>query len=544
MNATVSMSEGLAKLILSSEPFHVAFNRDLIVTSVGSSLLELGGLDQIGTPLTCIVEAMRPRIGLSFEVLLNRRHGVFSLIHLPTAISLRGQVLVDEDSGFGVFIGIPWFPRVDDYTKRNIRLNMLPVHYGMVETLFLLQTNQATIEDFKRLTQQMTRQQAELREARQDLQVASEARTRFFAMMSHEIRTPMSGIKGMIDILQSTEFAPEQMDYFRTLDHCVNSLMVILDDLLDFSKIDVAKLQLNPEPFDLFDLIEATVALMRPTAIGKGLRLDLVLPEREGHFVLGDRHRIRQVLLNLLSNALKFTSKGYVALTVQRIEDGSWHFAVEDSGLGMTEEALGRLFRPFEQASSETASEYGGTGLGLFICRNLVELMGGNIQVRSTEGVGTTFQFIIPLPEAAQPEAKVISIDATSISGATTNIQVLHAEDNDDNAIIVEHFIESMGAHLHRVRNGAEAVRLAAETQFDIILMDCQMPVLNGYDASRQIRAQEAANVAVPIIALTANTSTEDERACREAGMNGFVSKPIDADQLRKAITNLLLPVT
>jgi signal transduction histidine kinase len=360
--------------------------------------LELGGLDQIGTPLTCIVEAMRPRIGLSFEVLLDRRHGVFSLIHLPTAISLRGQVLVDEDSGFGVFIGIPWFPRVDDYTKRNIRLNMLPVHYGMVETLFLLQTNQATIEDFKRLTQQMTRQQAELREARQDLQVASEARTRFFAMMSHEIRTPMSGIKGMIDILQSTEFAPEQADYFRTLDHCVNSLMVILDDLLDFSKIDVAKLQLNPEPFDLFELIEATVALMRPTAIGKGLRLDLVIAESEDRFFLGDRHRIRQVLLNLLSNALKFTSSGYVALSMHRVEDGSWHFSVEDSGLGMTEEALGRLFRPFEQASSETASEYGGTGLGLFICRNLVEPMGGTIEVQSTEGVGTTFQFSIPLP--------------------------------------------------------------------------------------------------------------------------------------------------
>jgi CheY-like chemotaxis protein len=227
---------------------------------------------------------------------------------------------------------------------------------------------------------------------------------------------------------------------------------------------------------------------------------------------------------------------------MHRVEDGSWHFSVEDSGLGMTEEALGRLFRPFEQASSETASEYGGTGLGLFICRNLVELMGGTIEVQSTEGVGTTFQFSIPLPESELPQVVADPSETPETAAAISNIEVLLAEDNDVNAIIVEHFIESMGGHLHRVRNGAEAVRLAAETRFDIILMDCQMPVLNGYDAARQIRAVEGVNVAVPIIALTANTSIEDEKACRDAGMNGFVSKPIDADQLRKAITSLLIP--
>jgi two-component system, sensor histidine kinase len=540
MKTRVSMTEGLAQLILKSEPFHVAFNRDLMVTSVGPSLLELGGLDQIGTPLQCIVEAMRPRIGLSFEALCSRRDSVFSLIHLPTGIPLRGQVLVDETSGHGVFIGIPWFPKVEDYTKRGIRLNMLPVHYGMVETLFLLQTNQATIEDFKRLTLQMTRQQADLREARHEIQVASEARTRFFAMMSHEIRTPMSGIKGMIDILQDTKLDQEQADYFRTLDHCVKSLMVILDDLLDFSKIDVAKLQLNPEPFDLVELIDSTVSLMRPTAIGKGIRLDLTMPEGETTFVSGDRYRIRQVILNLLSNALKFTSEGYVSLTVGRSVDHHWHFTVADSGLGMTEEALSRLFRPFEQASSETASEFGGTGLGLFISRNLVELMGGDINVSSTAGVGSTFQFTIPLPAESKPEEDAFAGEAAAGNALTSNISILLAEDNDVNAIVVEHFVESLGANLVRTQNGAEAVRLATERQFDVILMDCQMPVLNGYDASRQIRALGGQNETVPIIALTANTSVEDETACREAGMNAFVSKPIDAEQLRRAIREAL----
>ena len=522
----------LSKLLLSSEPFHIVFDQDLVVTAVGNSLVQLGGPGQVGLPLSCVIEAIRPRIDLTFPNLVKRRETVFSCVYLPTGMSLRGQILVDNETKIGVFVGTPWFAKVKDYAQRDIRLDMLPIHYGMVETLFLLQTNQATIEDFQRLTDQMQAQKVELEQARQELQASYEARTRFFAMMSHEIRTPMSGIKGMIDILQDSELSPSQAEYFSTLDNCVKSLMVILDDILDFSKIDFAKLQLNPEPFHLGELIGSTADLMRPTAVGKGLEFQIDHDGELDAWVSGDRHRIRQVILNLLSNALKFTSEGSVSIGIRRSPaEDYWSFEVVDTGRGMHEDALGRLFHPFVQESAETASSFGGTGLGLYICRNLVELMGGEMSVESELGVGTRFHFRIPLPSHQEVVAET---EAPPTASPVAGKRILVAEDNDTIAMVLEHFLESMEAVSVRVATGEAAVAAFSQERFDLILMDCHMPLMDGFEATRRIRA--VADWPIPVVALTASTTMEDEDACRAAGMDAFVSKPISGDQLRDVL--------
>lgn len=526
---------GLTRLLLHSEPFYIAFDRDLTITGLGESLLELGGIDCIGKPLSQVVLPKRPCLDTTLNAFKRITGSVLLLTYLPRDIPLRGQVMFDERDQVGLFVGIPWFPKVEEYALNGVRLDMLPSHYGMVETLFLLQTNQASLEDFRRLTREMAKQQSELKEAKKEAQNAYEARSRFFAIMSHEIRTPMSGIVGLIDILRDSDLSRAHRNHMESLDGCVRSLMIILDDLLDFSKLDVDKLKLHSEPFDLGEVIQSTVALMKPLVEDHGLDLQLKVPSPESVWVIGDRHRLRQIILNLLSNAVKFTAQGSIQLSVEKDLD-RWRFSVSDTGEGMDEESLERLFQPFEQAKADTSSRFGGTGLGLFICRRLVELMGGDISAISKPGVGTTFKFSLPLGPAMKFETSSKTYSLTQDQVGATSLNVLVVEDNDVNAIVIEHFLDQLGANSLRVTNGREAVDCLSLHVFDLVLMDCQMPVMDGFEATRQIRTGSGPNRNVPIIALTANAFAEDEVACRQAGMNGFVSKPINSVRLTQAI--------
>lgn len=526
---------GLTQLLLKSEPFHILFGENMVVTAVGQSLLELGGPEQIGMPFELLVHSVRPLIDFSFKTLSKHTSSVLLLTHRSTGIPLRGQVLIDAENGVGIFVGIPWFAHVEEYSNKGVRLDMLPIQYGLVETLFLLQTNQASLDDFRRLTKQLSAQQVDLKIARQELQNAYEARTRFFAMMSHEIRTPMSGIMGMIEILRSLESSPRQTTCLQSLDNCVNSLMVILDDLLDFSKLDADKLQLNQEPFDIREFVLSTASLMRASAEAKGLELKVDLFDIPETWVLGDRHRIRQVVLNLLSNAIKFTGSGSVSLQVHPTDQQDrWAISVKDTGAGLSEESVEKLFQPFEQTGGGIASQFGGTGLGLFICRKLVELMGGDILAESILGLGTSFRCEIPLPAAVPPSREIsASYGAPEIR---PGLQILVVEDNDVNAMVIEHLLEMMEASFVRAVNGKEGLVAALSRPFDLILMDCQMPVMGGVEATSLIRNLEGPCQRVPIVALTANAFAEDEIACRRAGMDGFVPKPINAARLAEAI--------
>ena len=380
---------------------------------------------------------------------------------------------------------------------------------------------------------------AALASAKAQAESANLAKSHFLANMSHEIRTPLNGVLGMADLLRGTPLSAEQRRYCEAIASSGRGLRDLLGDILDLSKIEAGKVELEREDFNLSrvlaDLVSAHSELAR--ARGNALHAALELPEEARYN--GDALRLRQVLGNLLSNAVKFTENGRIELRAQALEarPGNarpWlRFTVKDTGIGISAETQARLFQPFSQADSSTTRQYGGTGLGLTISKHLVELMGGRIGVRSTPGAGSEFSVELPLEPAqtrAQAQAQAVQAGAS--------LAVLVVEDNDINQEVARAMLEVAGHRVEVAANGAEALKKCAQSHFDCVLMDCQMPGMDGYEATRRIRAREAENggVRVPIVALTANAMSGDRERCLAAGMDDFLAKPFDSAALLAAL--------
>lgn len=381
--------------------------------------------------------------------------------------------------------------------------------------------------------------------ALQDAEAATRSKSQFLAMMSHEIRTPMNGVLGTLGLLDEMPMPDEQRQLVRVARESGEFLLTILNDILDFSKLEAGKLQLESIAFDLRHLIRGTIRICEPQAKAKDLSVEVDVAANAPAFLVGDPGRIRQMLLNFMSNAVKFTEQGRVVLRVEARPGTEGHtgmcFSVQDSGIGIPKDKLDRLFQNFSQVDSSTARRFGGTGLGLAITKLLAQQMKGRVWCESTVGAGSTFYFAAPFKTAEEAERHpALGSTEQNSELERPDLKVLVAEDNRTNQMIAQSMLRRLGCRVDVAGNGQEAIEAVAARPYDIVLMDVQMPEVDGLEATRRIRAREDAVSAIPIIALTANAMAGDRTICLEAGMDDFVSKPINKQTLIQAINRML----
>lgn len=387
----------------------------------------------------------------------------------------------------------------------------------------------------------------EANRAQEAAERASSAKSEFLARMSHEIRTPMNGVMGMSELLQGTELTPRQRHLSETISHSAEALLQIINDILDFSKVEAGKLELERVEFGLRETVEETIEIFAGRAHAKGLELACAIELDVPGTVCGDPMRLRQVLINFVGNAIKFTDSGEVIVRVRAVaKDGLLRFEVIDTGIGISEEAQAHIFNAFNQADSFTTRKYGGTGLGLAICQQLADLMGGEIGVHSEVNRGSTFWFEVRLEPIIEASPTLTRLPRLNLAGLRAPIvddnagnreilpKILLVEDNPVNREVAVGMLESLGCAIDSAENGWLALEAMNTSIYDAVLMDCQMPVMDGLTASGEIRRREQSSGAarVPIIALTANAMEGDRERCLAAGMDDFLSKPFTQQQL------------
>ena len=390
---------------------------------------------------------------------------------------------------------------------------------------------------------QVQQRTAQLESAREQAEAASRAKSAFLANISHEIRTPMNGILGMTELLRSTRLSAEQQEWLEGIQASSNNLLSVINQVLDLSKIEAGKIEVESIEFNLRASLQEVLKSQKQNVLGRGLTLDSRIESKIPAVLIGDPLRLKQVLLNLIGNAAKFTAAGGIALSVgMRGNEGKsliLFFSVADTGIGMTPEMVARIFSPFCQADSSMSRKYGGTGLGLAICKQLVELMGGRIWVESIEGRGSTFFFTLPLMAAAEqrPQPPGQQPDPEPAVADLKPLKLLLADDNEMNRLVTSKLLQRKGHRVDCAENGRQAVEMSTGSGYDFILMDVQMPEMDGIEAMRTIREQERlTGRRTPLIAVTAHALQSDRESLLEKGFDGYVSKPVSVEAIMQEL--------
>jgi two-component system sensor histidine kinase/response regulator len=448
----------------------------------------------------------------------------------------------------------------------------LEVAHSGVERQVIERTRQLEAEVAERRSRE-----EELRVARIAAESASEAKSAFLANMSHEIRTPMNGMLGFTNLLLDTRLDGEQREHVQIIRQSGETLLTIINDILDFSKVEAGKLEVEQRPFDMSAVAEQVVSLLSPQAVQKGLYVSLRVDQAFPAAFIGDGGRVRQVMLNLLGNAIKFTRSGSVLVeldVLRAAQPGGRDMIrcmVSDTGIGIPRDKQPLVFKEFSQADASTTKHFGGTGLGLAISRRLIDLMGGMLDFSSETGVGSRFWFVLPIAGGRVDDSNIETVEVAALASppiqsrdaivatlreseepvasgqpgeAPERIQmrVLVAEDNAVNQRLIKRLLEKLGYGVDIAADGAQAVALAEITRYDIIVMDCSMPEMDGFQATAEIRRRQQAGTLphFPIIALTANAMPEDREKCLAAGMDDYLSKPVDQSDLRAILERYL----
>ncbi len=393
-------------------------------------------------------------------------------------------------------------------------------------------------------TSELNKLTNQLASAKDAAEAASEAKTQFLARMSHEIRTPMHAVMSMTGFVLKTDLTDKQREYLQVIQVSAENLLAIINDILDFSKIEAGKMEIETIDFDLHNTLQTVIKNHQPFAEKKQIYLKITVSEDTPRFVNGDPVRFSQVLSNLITNAIKFTDKGGVNVYVKQSQNGKISFSINDTGIGIPEAKIEHIFESFMQADSSTTRKYGGTGLGLPISKQLVELMGGEIKATSRQGMGSSFFFTIAFSRAEFKEQPSVAYEQTPHGDGQPikELKILLAEDDPVNVKVAGVFISEIGWTMAHAENGMEALRMLSEQKFDTVLMDLSMPDMDGLEACNRLRNGEAGEINrnVPVIAMTAHAFSGIREKCLKAGMNDYISKPVDFSRLKDIILYLI----